>query len=83
MHSYCDTTYDHGIGELVEVIETSSGTLTKTVKEICEALGQGPGRSGRPIYNDIQCGNGPTNLHDILDEIWCPGRADLGIGGCG
>lgn len=32
----------------------------------------GPGRNGRPIYNDVQCGNGPPN--NAADEHTCPGK---------
>ena len=68
---YCDTTYDHDIGDIV--VSTPFGN--RTVRQVCEALGDGPGRSGRPIYNDIQCGNGPAN--DAGDEDDCPGRVDI------
>jgi hypothetical protein len=73
---YCETTYDHNIG--VIVVATPLGNLT--VKEVCTLLGPGPGSSGRPIYNDIQCGNGPAN--DAGDETACPGRVDHGPNGC-
>ena len=78
---YCSTTFDHGIGELE--VETPVGT--RTVRQVCEALGEGPGigrgDAARPIYNDIQCGNGPPN--DAGDEEDCPGRVDIGRDGCG
>ena len=54
---------------------------SKTVFEICEMLGPGPGSAGRPKYNDVQCGNGPPN--DAGDEDDCPGRVDIGPDGCG
>lgn len=73
---YCDTTFDHGIGT-VEV-KTERGLLT--VKEICKLIGPGPGPKGRPLYNDIQCGNGPAN--DAPDEARCPGRVEYGKEGC-
>lgn len=49
---FCDkvTTYDHNIGEVP--VETSIGWMT--VRQACELLGPGPGRRGRPIYNDVQ-----------------------------
>jgi hypothetical protein len=73
---YCETTFDHNID--VVVVATPLGNLT--VKEVCTLLGPGPGSSGRPIYNDIQCGNGPAN--DAGDETVCPGRVDHGPNGC-
>ncbi len=73
---YCDSTFDHDIGTIE--VETPDGT--KTVLEVCEAIGPGPGAEGNPIYNDIQCGNGPAN--DAGDEDWCPGRVDQGEAGC-
>ena len=87
---YCETTFDHDIGD-VEV-ETPVGT--RTVRQICDALGPGPGSEGRPVYNDIQCGNGPPNSARGIqcaenqpegqgDEHFCPGRVDIGREGCG
>lgn len=73
---YCDSTFDHAIG----TYEVMTPYGIKTVLEICEAIGPGPGAAGHPIYNDIQCGNGPPN--DAGDEDWCPGRVDLGEAGC-
>lgn len=74
---FCASTFDHNIGP-VEV-ETPLGNLT--VLEVCSLLGPGPGREGHPIYNDVNCGNGPAN--DAGDEGTCPGRVDIGRGGCG
>ena len=73
---YCETTYDHDISDIKA--ETSIGTMT--VYEACTLLGPGPGSDGRPVYNDVQCGNGPAN--DAGDEDYCPGRVDLGKAGC-
>lgn len=73
---YCDTTFDHNIGDIM--VETPAGP--KTVREVCEALGPGPGVGDNPVYNDVQCGNGPAN--DAGDEDWCPGRVDQGEAGC-
>ena len=73
---YCDTTFDHNIGDIL--VDTPVGTLT--VFEACELIGEGPGSEGRPIYNDVQCGNGPAN--DAGDEDYCPGRVDIGREGC-
>lgn len=76
---YCDkvTTFDHHIGPVY--VQTPVGW--KTVMQICQMLGPGPGIQNRPIYNDIQCGNGPPN--DAGDEHTCPGRVDIGPEGCG
>lgn len=73
---YCDSTFDHEIGQII--VETPAGP--KTVLEVCEAIGPGPGADGNPIYNDVQCGNGPPN--DQPDEVLCPGRVDMGEAGC-
>lgn len=73
---YCDTTYDHDAGTLI--VDTPQGQ--KTTFEICETIGPGPGAEGNPIYNDLQCGNGPGN--GALDEDVCPGRVDIGKDGC-
>ncbi|MEL6339282.1 MAG: hypothetical protein AAFQ65_05195 [Myxococcota bacterium] len=73
---FCDTTFDHNIAEIE--VETPDGS--RTVKEVCDTLGPGPGRGDNPIFNDIQCGNGPAN--DAGDEDWCPGRVDQGDSGC-
>ena len=75
---YCDTTYDHGIGA-VEV-ETPAGI--RTVRQICERIGPPPDKPGLPVYNDIQCGNGPPNDAGDEDPDVCPGRVDQGSDGC-
>lgn len=81
-HCYCDLklgaqTFDHGIG--LFMVKTPNGW--KSVEAVCKMLGPGPGINGRPVYNDVQCGNGPPN--DAGDEHTCPGRVDIGIEGCG
>jgi len=73
---YCDTTYDHEAGGIV--VETPAGN--RTVKQICEKIGPGPGAGTNPAYNDVQCGNGPPN--NAIDEVLCPGRVDMGSDGC-
>ena len=73
---YCDTTFDHDIGDIR--VDTTVGNIT--VREACALIGEGPGAQGRPIYNDVQCGNGPAN--DAGDEDYCPGRVDIGKEGC-
>lgn len=82
---YCDSTYDHGIGDFT--VETPAGT--KTVVEVCEAIGPGPGKGSNPIYNTVQCGHDPAHSDRgnflytdgvrrfVADEIECPGRVDL------
>ena len=73
---YCDTTGDHDVDNLIA--DTPLGEIT--TETACNIIGPGPGSNGRPIYNDIQCGNGPAN--DAGDEDYCPGRVDIGKEGC-
>lgn len=73
---YCATSFDHNIGGVM--VDTPAGP--RSVMEVCEAIGPGPGVGDNPIYNDVQCGNGPAN--DAGDEDWCPGRVDQGEAGC-
>lgn len=70
---YCQTTYDHNIGDVK--VDGPNGQIT--VREACELVGDGP-EGDRVYYNDVQCGNGPPN--DAGDEDECPGRVDLGDG---
>lgn len=74
---YMQTTFDHDIGD-VEV-DTPRGTMT--INALFDALEPGPGSEGRPLYNDIQCGNGPPNTAG--DEVDCPGLVEYGRAGCG
>jgi len=70
---YCATTFDHNIGPVV----VDTGAIGKLpVRVICDRLGKGPGIENHPIYNDVQCGNGPPN--NAGDEDDCPGRVDIG-----
>ena len=73
---YCASTYDHGVGGIV--VDTPAGP--RTVIQICNTIGPGPGVAGNPIYNDVQCGHGPPN--NVGDENTCPGRVDQGAAGC-
>ena len=75
---YCEGVgnFDHDIGPVL--VDTPLGV--KTVREVCALLGPGPGRRDRPLYNDIQCGNGPAN--NAGDEDNCPGRTEYGREGC-
>jgi hypothetical protein len=74
---YCATTFDHNLAGVI--VETPLGNMT--MKDVCDLLGPGPtgSRDGRPLYNDIQCGNGPSV---ISDEVACPGRTEYGAEGC-
>lgn len=82
---YCATTFDHGIGNYT--VDTPAGV--KTVRQVCAAIGPGPGKSNNPVYNTVQCGHEPA--HDdainiggrpVKDEKVCPGRVDQGSSGC-
>ena len=73
---YCASTFDHDIGDIL--VNTPVGTIT--TREACDIVGPGPGVGNNPIYNDIQCGNGPDNNEP--DEMYCPGRVDLRRDGC-
>lgn len=75
---YCASTFDHDIG----LIPISTPYGTKTVRQICDAIGAGPGQKGNPVYNDIQCGNGPANNAGDEDPECCPGRVDGFENGC-
>ncbi len=74
---YMWTNLDHDIAE-VEV-DTPKGKMK--IKDLYELLDEGPGHAGRPLYNDIQCGNGPAN--GSPDETKCPGLLEHGPEGCG
>lgn len=77
---HMQTTFDHGIGD-VEV-ETPQGTMT--ISELYELLGPGPDSTGHPLYNDIQCGNGPPHPgNNGGDESTCPGLVEYDSDGCG
>ena len=79
---YCDTNFDHGIAEQV-VWRTPSLGWRYTVAALCEILPPGPGKDGNPIYNDVQCGNGPASTAEDDQPNVCPGRVDHGVEGCG
>lgn len=77
---YCDTNgFDHGIGTQIVATPIGPKPVAQVCADITAKLGTGP-TTGRLPYNDIQCGNGPAN--DQADETGCPGRIDLGPGGC-
>lgn len=73
---YCDSNFPDNEGNAM--VNTSRGTMT--VREACALVGPGPGAAGRPLYNDVQCGNGPVG--DAPNESYCPGRVDAGKEGC-
>ncbi len=77
---WCDSNLDHGIATKTVTINNTA----YSVVDICDELKKHPNyrayQNGDPIYNDIQCGNGPFN--DAPDEPGCPGRVDLGPDGC-
>ncbi len=82
---YCATTFDHGIGEYR--VMTPAGM--KSVREICNKIGRGPGKGRNPVYNTVQCGHEPghedaitINGQRVKDEKVCPGRVDQGSAGC-
>ncbi|MFK7994865.1 MAG: discoidin domain-containing protein, partial [Granulosicoccus sp.] len=73
---FCKTTFDHAISDIP--VETELGIMT--IRQACDRLGEGPGHEGRPLYNDIQCGNGPANVPDNpdwADEEFCPGQINV------
>lgn len=67
---FCDTTYDHGIGN----VQVSTPDGNKSVRQICQDISStfGSGSSNnRVYYNTVQCGHGPAN--SAADEQVCPG----------
>lgn len=74
---YMKTTFDHDIGETK--VDTPQGIMT--IRQLFDALEPAPSSMGRPLYNDIQCGNGPSN--GLSDEINCPGLVEYKREGCG
>ncbi|GAA4115705.1 hypothetical protein GCM10022393_15970 [Aquimarina addita] len=80
---WCDSTFDHDLDDIDKVSYVING-VKRNIKDICDELKNHPlvrnYQSGDPLYNDIQCGNGPANT--AIDETQCPGRVDLGRDGC-
>ena len=69
---YVFSTFDHNADEL-----TIGGMNVVTIQN----TQNGPGiDQADAIYNDVNCGNGPPNTAG--DEVWCPGRVDMGTAGC-
>ena len=78
---HCDTNFDQGVANIL-IHNTPIGSIT--IEEIMKYLPVGPGRITQPIYNDLQCGNGPNGPNEIDEQQQhCPGRVDHGIPGCG
>jgi len=75
---WCDTTFDHDLDN-IDLVWFEINGERRNIRTICEELEQHPNYraflDGDPIFNDIQCGNGPANT--ALDETCCPGRTDL------
>ena len=80
---WCDTTFDHDLGNVKKVWYTLNGKR-HSIKKICNELKKHPKyrkfKNGDPVFNDVQCGRGPANT--TLDEKCCPGRTDMGSKGC-
>lgn len=81
---FIHSTFDHNIGN----VRYDTGKFgIKTIREIDGLLKAHPNyrkyAAGDPIYNDVQCGNGPANDAHVEDYIGgCAGRVDLGVLGC-
>jgi len=80
---WCDSTFDHDLDDITKVSFVING-IARNIRDICDELQYHPlmrdYSNGDPVYNDIQCGNGPANT--AIDEVQCPGRVDLGSDGC-
>lgn len=80
---WCKTTFDHDLDNINKVWFVING-VRRNIRDICDELKKHPQyrnyRNGDNPYNDIQCGNGPANT--APDEAGCPGRTDIGPGGC-
>ena len=51
-HCYCLGNWNDWPGASTTTISTEIGDMT--VAEACNLVGEGPGATGRPTYNDIQ-----------------------------
>lgn len=69
---YCDSSYDHEVGDIVFPTPVGNKTVLQICTDINEKLGFGA-PSGRVYYNTIQCGHEPANTAQINDEWLCPG----------
>jgi rhodanese-related sulfurtransferase len=79
---FCESTFDHNIGSVMVSVPLFPNEQI-SIFDVCTLIGPGPGNyeiEPRPVYNDIQCGNGPPN--DAGDEERCPGRVEFGAEGC-
>lgn len=75
---YCDSTYDHNVGEIIHPTPLGDKTVVQICTDIQDKLGFGA-QSGRVYYNTVQCGHGPVNQHKVYDEWTCPG-IPIGVG---
>ena len=73
------TSFDHGADALM--VETPYGL--RSLRQIDQIIGEGPPVGDNPVYNDVQCGNGPANDYGDEDQGQCAGRVDMGADGCG
>ena len=82
---WCDSSFDHDVDNINKVSFVINGKK-RNIRDICDELKKHPSyrtlRNGDPIYNDIQCGNGPANTAGDEDPDQCPGRVDKGRAGC-
>lgn len=76
---YIASELGHGIKDVV--VDTPYGK--RTIENVAQLLGAGPGVGDNPQYNDVQCGNGPANDFGDEDIGQCSGRIDQGAEGCG
>ncbi len=80
---WCETTFDHELDN-INVAWFYINGIKRNIRDICDELKFHPlirdYQDGDPIYNDVQCGNGPPNNAD--DEWQCPGRVDEGREHC-
>ncbi len=82
---WCSTTFDHGLNDINVTSFVINGEK-RNIEDICDELKNHPSfralASGDPLYNDIQCGNGPANADYRNDETYCPGIVTNGNAGC-
>jgi len=81
---FCASTFDHNLRDADLKIFYRINGVKRSLVDVCDELTRHPSyrarRNGDNPYNDIQCGNGPSNT--AADESGCPGRTDLGTAGC-
>ncbi len=78
---YIRSTLDHNVGPIV--VSTPVGNRTVAQVLIAQNRANVPAyQIGDPLYNDVQCGNGPANDNGDENPGNCPGRVDQGSAGC-